>query len=248
MRSLQDASDLGVMMKLALKSETVFEMFREMQGTEKYGSMGPKAPNPDGSGIKYIPFHGVNYLVYDEHKDAPPGFALRVGRTAAVFLVDKRVAGKKLKIPVGLAAGKKGTQKLISLTEARDQAWGLAQLAKKHGANPKGIADKVDAAELTFRQVWDDYITDLKARDTPPSRKVIISMLGELESTPVATQEERLAMLDTRQLYGRGCGFVDISLLASTLLIGNVLIWTLDKRFELMAGEFDKVYRPVLHS
>ena len=176
-------------MKLALKSETVFELFREMVGTDRYCDKGeavcPRAPNPcydpeadstdkfdqtpgaENPGKKYIPFHGANYLVYDEHKDAPPGFALRVGRTAAVFLVDKRVNDKKLKIPVGLAAGKKGSQKPIPLTEARDQAWGLAQMAKKHGANPKGIADKVDAAELTFRQVWDDYITDLKARDTP---------------------------------------------------------------------------------
>jgi len=98
------------------------------------------------------------------------------------------------------------------------------------------------------RVVCHPYVVAEVACGTPPSRKVIIGMLGELESTPVATQEELLAMLDTRQLYGRGCGLVDISLLASALLLGNVLIWTLDKRFELMAGEFCKAYRPVLHS
>jgi predicted nucleic acid-binding protein len=92
------------------------------------------------------------------------------------------------------------------------------------------------------------YVVAEVAYGTPPSRKVIISMLGELESTPVATQEELLAMLDTQQLYGRGYGFVDISLLAAALLLGNVRIWTLDKRLELMAGEFDKSYQPVLHS
>ena len=66
-------------MKLALKSETVFELFREMQGTEKYGPLGPKAPNPQATGAKFISFSGPNYVVYDDHKDAPPGFALRIG-------------------------------------------------------------------------------------------------------------------------------------------------------------------------
>jgi predicted nucleic acid-binding protein len=92
------------------------------------------------------------------------------------------------------------------------------------------------------------YVVAEVACGTPPSRKIIISMLSELESTPVATQQELLAMLDARQLYGRGCGFVDVGLLASALLLGNVLIWTLDKRFELMAGELSMAYRPHLHS
>jgi integrase len=160
-------------MKFALKQDTVFEMFREMQGTVKYGAMGPKAPNPaydpasDHADKKFVPFYGANYLVFDEHKDSPPGFALRVGRTAAIYLVDKRVAGKKLKIPVGLAAGKKGDARPISLAEARDSAWGLAQLAKKHGANPKDITDEIEASELTLEQVWDSYLKFLKSKQPP---------------------------------------------------------------------------------
>lgn len=92
------------------------------------------------------------------------------------------------------------------------------------------------------------YVVAEVACGTPPNRQAIIGMLGELESTPVATQTELLAMLNARQLYGRDCGLVDISLLASALLLGNVCIWTLDKRLESMAREFDKSYRPVLHS
>ena len=98
------------------------------------------------------------------------------------------------------------------------------------------------------RVVCHPYVVAEVACGTPPSRKVIISMLGELESTPVATQEELLALLDARQLYARGCGLIDISLLASALLNGDVLIWTIDKRLALMAGDFNKTYRPVLHS
>ena len=92
------------------------------------------------------------------------------------------------------------------------------------------------------------YIVGEVACGTPPARKAIISLLSELESVPVATQEELLAMMDARQLYGRGCGFVDMSLLASVLLSEKTLIWTMDKRFELLAVELNRVYRPALHS
>ena len=92
------------------------------------------------------------------------------------------------------------------------------------------------------------YIVAEVACGTPPSRKAIISMLAEMESTPVATQDELLALLDTRQLYGRGCGFVDLSLLASVLLSEKTLIWTLDKRFEQLAVEANRAFSPKLHS
>lgn len=92
------------------------------------------------------------------------------------------------------------------------------------------------------------YIVAEVACGTPPSRNAIISMLAELERAPVATQDELLSMLATRQLYGRGCGFVDMSLLASTLLSEKTLIWTVDKRFELVAIELKRAYRPALHS
>lgn len=92
------------------------------------------------------------------------------------------------------------------------------------------------------------FIVAEVACGTPPNRKAIISLLSELESAPVATQDELLAMLDARQLYGRGCGFVDLSLLASALLSERTLIWTLDKRFELLAVQANRAFSPKLHS
>ena len=55
-------------------------------------------------------------------------------------------------------------------------------------------------------------------------------------------------MMDARQFFGHGCGFVDISLLAAALLSEQTLIWTLDKKFEVLAAELNKAYRPTLHS
>lgn len=92
------------------------------------------------------------------------------------------------------------------------------------------------------------YIVAEVACGTPPNRQAIISMLAEMESPPLATQEELLNLLATRQLYGRGCGFVDLSLLASALLSEKTLIWTLDKRFESLASEANRAFSPRLHA
>lgn len=69
-------------------------------------------------------------------------------------------------------------------------------------------------------------------------------MLSELESTAVATQEEMLTLVERRNLHGRGCGFVDISLLASALLSDTTHLWTIDKRLESLAIELNRAYGP----
>lgn len=92
------------------------------------------------------------------------------------------------------------------------------------------------------------YVVVEVACGTPPNRRTIVAMLGELDHTPVATPDEVLEMIERRNLHGRGCGFVDMSLLASALLRDKTLIWTLDKRLELMAGELNRAYHPALHS
>lgn len=98
------------------------------------------------------------------------------------------------------------------------------------------------------RVVCHPYVVTEIACGTPPSRRVIIAMLAELESVPVASQDELLWLMEHRKFYGRGCGFVDISLLASALLLDQTLLWTLDKRLESMAVEADRVYRPVFNA
>jgi predicted nucleic acid-binding protein len=92
------------------------------------------------------------------------------------------------------------------------------------------------------------FIVAEVACGTPPSRKAIISLLSELEHALMASHDELLALLDARQLYGRGCGFVDLSLLASALLSEGTQIWTLDKRFEQLATEANRAFSPLLHS
>jgi len=60
------------------------------------------------------------------------------------------------------------------------------------------------------------------------NRREILNMLKALPQADVVQHDEVLGFLEVRHLYGRGLGWVDAHLLASTLLTGCSL-WTLDK-------------------
>lgn len=60
------------------------------------------------------------------------------------------------------------------------------------------------------------------------NRREILSTLRALPEAPFLEHEEVLSFLEDRRLYGRGLGWVDAHLLASTLVTGCTL-WTLDK-------------------
>ena len=89
------------------------------------------------------------------------------------------------------------------------------------------------------------YVVVEVACGTPPRRAEVIDLLRQLESTPVATPDELLSLLQRRALFGRGCGLVDLGLLASALLSGQTLLWTLDKRLGAVAAELGRAYRPL---
>src|SRR5262245_39848933 len=59
-------------------------------------------------------------------------------------------------------------------------------------------------------------------------REEILTMLKALPEAHLLDQEEVMSFLEARRLYGRGLGWVDVHLLASTLLTGCFL-WTFDK-------------------
>lgn len=71
------------------------------------------------------------------------------------------------------------------------------------------------------------FIVGELACGTLRNRREIISMLRALPEAHLVEHEEVLSFLEARRLHGRGIGWVDAHLLASTLLTGCTL-WTLD--------------------
>lgn len=72
------------------------------------------------------------------------------------------------------------------------------------------------------------FIVGELACGTLSNRREVLSMLRALPEARLVENEEVLSFLERRRLYGRGVGWVDAHLLASTLLTGCAL-WTFDK-------------------
>jgi predicted nucleic acid-binding protein len=92
------------------------------------------------------------------------------------------------------------------------------------------------------------YIVGEVSCGTPPRRRAFIDFLSNLEALPIATHQEVLATIEAHQLFGRGCGYVDISLLSSILISERALIWTFDKPLEKVAATLGKAYKRKLQS
>ena len=83
---------------------------------------------------------------------------------------------------------------------------------------------------------------------TPPApRAQTLNNIGLLQPCNQASLSEVMEFIEREKLYGLGCGLVDMTLLASTLITPGAEIWTLDKRLEELAGRFGVAHRPALH-
>lgn len=74
------------------------------------------------------------------------------------------------------------------------------------------------------------------------NRTDIISLLETLPAAYEVGHVEVLAFIEARKVMGRGLGFIDVHLLASSLLTGAPL-WTLDKRLDKVAEELHCRYK-----
>ncbi len=74
------------------------------------------------------------------------------------------------------------------------------------------------------------------------NRKEIIGLFQSLPVSPVVEFQEFLYFIEQNNLSGRGIGFVDIQLLASAQL-GQVPLWTADKRLKAVAADLDLSYK-----
>ncbi len=82
---------------------------------------------------------------------------------------------------------------------------------------------------------------------TPPLRTTTLADLQRLQPASEASLAEVLAFVEGEQLFGLGCGLVDLTLLASTLLTPGARLWTLDKRLAALAERFGAAHRPAVH-
>jgi predicted nucleic acid-binding protein len=88
--------------------------------------------------------------------------------------------------------------------------------------------DRLRALLFDEQVLCHPFVVGELACGTLQKRDEILTMLKALPEAQLLEHEEVLSFLDARRLYGRGIGWVDAHLLASTLLT-RCTLWTFDK-------------------
>lgn len=86
-------------------------------------------------------------------------------------------------------------------------------------------------------------ILELTCGTPPAPRLQTIQDIDCLRHANQASCAEVMAFIEREQLYGLGCGLVDLCLLAATMITPDTLLWTLDKRLHQLAIRFNVAYR-----
>jgi len=77
---------------------------------------------------------------------------------------------------------------------------------------------------------------------TPPNRQNTLRNLLKMRKAREAHLFEVNDFIEKHKAYGLGCGFIDMSLLVSTLITPSAKLWTKDKRLLKLAKRFNVEY------
>ena len=77
-----------------------------------------------------------------------------------------------------------------------------------------------------------------------PDRKKTLASFGVLISLPTIKLDDVLAMVEARNLWGKGIGLTDAQLIASCLASTGTHIWTIDNALGRIAASIGILYQP----
>jgi predicted nucleic acid-binding protein len=86
------------------------------------------------------------------------------------------------------------------------------------------------------------FIIGELACGTIKNRKEILNLLQTLDSSPEISLQELLRFIEMNKLQGKGIGFVDINLLASSML-SDCTLWTNDGKLHAIAHKMGIAYQ-----
>ena len=94
------------------------------------------------------------------------------------------------------------------------------------------------------RIICHEFVIGELACGNMKNRKEILGLLNNLKSLETASFEETLYFIDENRLIGKGLGWVDVNLLASSIL-NNCVLWTKDTRLSKAADKLKVSYKYV---
>ncbi|CRY10886.1 integrase family protein [Yersinia enterocolitica] len=158
------------------------------------------------------------YIVFDDHRDSPVGFGVKISVTKKTYLIQRRVsssdrnvsAGKKpssvLKVKVG------NVSDFPSIDEAREAARQLVQTMIATKRNPNKIKRELDLAELTVSEAFAQYRNHLLGR-TKPAKPNTLNVLDKAENRLKEWQNLRVKDLTGNEILRK---FDEIAVRART--------------------------------
>jgi predicted nucleic acid-binding protein len=90
-------------------------------------------------------------------------------------------------------------------------------------------------------------VAELACGTPPAPRQRTLADIALLQGAQQASLEEVMVMVEQDELFGLGCGLVDLVLLASTRITPGARLWTLDKRLADLAQRFGVAYQTPVH-
>ena len=90
-------------------------------------------------------------------------------------------------------------------------------------------------------------ILEIACGSAPAPRQQTLAYMGKLQIAKTATTTEVMNLIEREKKHDSGCGAIDISLLAATLITPLAVIWTLDKKLETLAKKLGVSFKPNLH-
>ena len=105
----------------------------------------------------------------------------------------------------------------------------------------------VELLALDLTAIHPMVVVELACGTPPAPRSRSLGDLKSLQQVNQASMNEVLQFIEREKLYGLGCGLVDMTLLASTLITPGAKLWTLDKRLMTLAERFCVAHQVSLH-
>ena len=127
------------------------------------------------------------YIVFDDHRDSPVGFGVKVSLTKKTYVIQRRVSsgdrsvseGKKpssvLKVKVG------NVSDFPNIDQAREVARQLVQTMIATKRNPNRIKRETEASELTISEDFAQYRNHLMGR-SKPAKPNTLAVLDKAEN------------------------------------------------------------------
>ncbi len=97
------------------------------------------------------------------------------------------------------------------------------------------------------RVLMHDMVIGEIACGSVPGRTERLSVMNNLPKVNTAEHGEVLKFIDNHQLFGCGVGYVDNHLLAASILHGDCLLWSRDKRLHTAAGRLGVAFESLPH-